>query len=117
VVLILGFIIVLDQFSNIEKIERWTKKFKFKTIIFSLIFGAIISAVATAGGLNYFYQIQLEKAEQQIKSKSEIVGEFLGKKDMQLYKGEDSNQIIFSKNEKVKYFKAADGRKVLEFEK
>jgi len=108
---------VLDQFANIEKIERWTKKFKFKTIIFSSIFASIISAVATAGGLNYFYQIQLEKAKQELKSKGEIVGEFLDKKDMQLYKGENSNQIIFSKNEKVKYFEAADGRKVLEFEK
>jgi len=108
---------VLDQFANIEKIERWTKKFKFKTIIFSAAFAAIISAVATTGGLNYYYQIQLKQEINKIKSKSEIVGEFLDKKDMQLYKGENSNQIIFSKNEKVKYFEASDGRKVLEFEK
>jgi len=108
---------IIDQFSNIEKIERWTKKFKFKTIIFSSIFGAIISAVATAGGLNYYYQMQLKQEINKIKSKSEIVGEFLDKKDMQLYKGESSNQIIFSKNEKLKYFEANDGRKVLQFEK
>ena len=112
---------VIDQFSNIEKIEQHMKKIKFKSIAFASIITAIITAavtgVAAANGLEYYYKNKADNAVQRNMNEKEKIAYMLAKKHIQIYDGKKSAQFIFSKKEKVNYFEVKDGRKVLEFEK
>ena len=112
---------VLDQFSNIEKIEQHMKKFKFKSIIFASITTAIITAavtgVAAANGLEYYYKNKADSAVKRDMNETQKIAYMLAKKHIQIYDGKKSAQFIFSKKDNVNYFEVKDGRKVLEFAK
>ena len=112
---------VLDQFSNMEKIEQHMKKFKFKSIVFTTIATALITAavtgIAAKNGLEYFYKNKAESAVKRDMNETQKIAYMLAKKHIQIYVGKKSAQLIFSKKENLNYFEADDGRKVLEFEK
>ena len=112
---------VLDQFSNIEKIEQHMKKFKFKSIAFASIGTALITAavtgIAAKNGLENYYKNKAENAVQRDMNEKEKIAYMLAKKHIQIFDGKKSAQFIFSKKDKVSYFETNDGRKVLQFEK
>jgi len=108
---------VIESLESIKNIENFMKKIKFKSIIFSSIFAAIISAIATAGGVSYYFKVQ-EKIQLDNKlGKVNEAAKVLKDKNIKIYRGSKKNQLVFSKNENVSYFETKDGQKVLEFAK
>jgi len=106
---------VIESLESINNIEKFIKKINFKSIIFASIFAAIISAIATAGGVSYYFKVQENIQVDNKLGKVSEIATVLKDKHIKIYKGSKKNQLVFSKNENVSYCETEDGQKVLEF--
>ena len=107
----------IEAFENIQKIQKFTKNFKFRSAIVAAIISATITAVTTATVTYISMEKYNEIKVQQKLQKYGKAGKVLQDKNIEVYQDDKTAQLIFSKDENIQCFTADDGRRVIQFEK
>ncbi len=105
---------VQNIMEEVEKLEKFRKNFKWKSIVLmsltSLFAGAIISYV----GLEQVYEYKIQEIKKEVfNSKDQLLNVFKNK-EISILETKDTAQIIFE-NTKPKCFLGSNGEQVLQF--
>jgi len=111
----------VEAFENIEKIQRFTKKFKFKSILASSILAAIISGIAVFSGFGAYLNIQKQQEINSYKTElskqmNDIQNLFRNKKVIIYSDGKTAQIQFMDGTTEATSFKSEDGKNVLQFD-
>ncbi|MEA2017827.1 MAG: hypothetical protein U9N59_05205 [Campylobacterota bacterium] len=105
---------VFNTFEQIEQMESFFKKFRFKSIVFSALGGAIMAAIATGVAMGFIYNLKLDQINENIlEDKNEILSLLNNNiSNLQIVEDDKVKQLHF-KSSKINFYILNDGTKVI----
>ena len=109
----------VEAFENIEKIQKFTKNFKFKSILAASILGAAISAIAVFAGYGAYLNVQKQQEvnnyKRELSKQMNDIQNLFKNKKVTIYSNGETAQIQFMDGTKASAFASQDGKSVLQF--